>query len=131
MNIHELHDEYSRRAHCLIAEKLRMNPHLIEVAKENLSKIAKELSPHSVNVAEWEIVLKCDVESICDFIVQKSDHLQELRQSSPFSGILTEDERRILRKDVYVTHNLQDSLIDNTPDPESPDHLRLDNQEQT
>ena len=76
---------------------------------------------------EWEIILKCDVEMICKFIVQKSDHLQELRQSSPFSGILTEDERKILRKDVYATHNLPDTLIENTIDLGSPDHLRLDN----
>ncbi|WP_454869820.1 hypothetical protein [Pseudomonas putida] len=131
MNIHELHDEYSRRAHCLIADKLRLNPHLIEAARDNLNKIAKELSPQSISFMEWEIILKCDVESICEFIIQKSDHLQELRQSSPFSGILTEEERRILRRDVYATHNLPDILIENTLGPESPDHLRLDNREQT
>lgn len=101
MNTHKLHDEYSRQAHSLVASKLRANPSLINIAKRNLLEISKELPKNSVTVMEWEIILKCNIDSICDFIVQNNDHLQELRQSSPFSGMITTEERRNLREKIF------------------------------
>lgn len=101
MNIHELHEQYSLEAHRLAAKKLLADPGLLDVAKANLARIAIELSDSSIAVQEWSIILKCKVESICEFIVQDNDHLRELRQSSPFSGIISETEREALRKAIY------------------------------
>ncbi|MBO2925387.1 hypothetical protein J5H75_27340 [Pseudomonas asiatica] len=101
MNIHELHEQYSLEAHRLVAKKLFADPGLLDVAKANLAKIASELSDSSIAVQEWNIILKCKVESICEFITQDNDHLRELRQSSPFSGIISETEREALREAIY------------------------------
>ncbi|WP_372029871.1 hypothetical protein [Pseudomonas kurunegalensis] len=101
MNIHELHDRYSLEAHRLVAKKLLADPGLLDVAKANLTKIGAELPKSSVAVEEWSVILKCKVESICEFIVQDNDHLRELRQSSPFSGIISQSERDDLRKSIY------------------------------
>ena len=105
MNVHELHDRYSLAAHRLVAKKLLTDPGLLDVAKANLERIAAALPEGSVAVLEWGIVLKCNVESISEFIVQDNDHLQELRQSSPFSGLISQDERNALRNDIYGKEN--------------------------
>lgn len=101
MNIHKLHDMYSLEAHRLVTQKLLADPGLLDVATANLAKIAAELPESSVAVQEWDIILKCKIESICEFIVRDNDHLRELRQSSPFSGIISQSERDALRDAVY------------------------------
>jgi hypothetical protein len=86
----------------LVAQKLKKNPELLDIACKNLIKIRDELSSESISVMEWGIVLKFNIEKICEFITQNNEHLNELRQSSPFSGILTEEERRCIREKIFA-----------------------------
>jgi hypothetical protein len=102
MNIHKLHDQYSLEKHQLIARKIAENPGLIDAAKIRLQQLSDELSPESIAIQEWEIVLRGDIHRICEFIVQDNDHLQELRQSSPFSGMLSSEEISAIRGSVYA-----------------------------
>ncbi len=104
MNTHKLHDIYSLSAHKIVAAKLMTDSSMLDQAKINLERIKAELGDDSIAVSEWEIVLKFKLEHICEFIVQDNEHLQELRQSSPFSGFLTEDERLELRQNIFANY---------------------------
>jgi hypothetical protein len=104
MNTHKFHDSYSLGAHKMVAAKLLADHSLLDEAKSNLERIKNELGRDSIAVREWEIVLKFSINNICDFIVQDNDHLQELRQSSPFSGFLNEDERLKLRQNLLANY---------------------------
>jgi hypothetical protein len=93
---HELHDRRSLKAHKLIAEKLRENPTLLDNALKNLAR-AREISDSDA-LLEWEVVLRAPVETICKFIVSESATATRMRQSTPFSGVLTISELHNLRK---------------------------------
>lgn len=93
---HELHDRRSLEAHRLIAEKLREDPGLLEKAKANLAR-AKMVS-ESDALLEWEVVLRAPLDMICAFLGSESETATRMRQSTPFTGILSEEERLGLHK---------------------------------
>lgn len=86
-------DERSLAMHRLIARKVRANPALLEEARANLRRArATEGSP-SLTLAEWGEILDGDPERVAEFLEDRSERATRLRQSSPFAGILTEEER--------------------------------------
>jgi hypothetical protein len=80
----------------LIAEKIRANPSLMEVVrKQVLHKLDVHRDDGCRQVAlEWKHILdEWPLERILDFIQEDSERANRLRQSSPFIGILTPQER--------------------------------------
>lgn len=78
-----------------IARRLRANPELIEVARENLARWTKRNvdSPALLSTyAEWQRLLELPVAEICAILTEESDEGQRLRQNSPFPGILSPKE---------------------------------------
>lgn len=94
---HDLHDRRSLEAHRLIAAKLREDPGLLEMVRDNLVK-AGEVHPGSDVLIEWGIVLRAPLDMICAFLGSESETATRMRQSTPFTGILSEEERLELCK---------------------------------
>jgi hypothetical protein len=91
-------DERSIALHRAVAERIRGNPKLMEEAILNLqrhlklsfSDSRKPVSP----LVEWQELLENQsLEETLDFMVSNSERAIRLRQSSPFAGILTPQER--------------------------------------
>ena len=91
-------EERSIALHRAVAERIRGNPKLMEEAiinlqrylKQSFSDSRKPISP----LVEWQELLENQsLEEILDFIVSDSERAKRLRQSSPFAGILTPQER--------------------------------------
>lgn len=89
-------DEVSLALHQLIAEKLRANNDLINVARNNL----KSWMQHGKDIegvgawAEWkEILDKFSIDEVIEIITANTDEGQRLRSSSPFVGIVSQKER--------------------------------------
>ena len=95
---HQLHDLKSLYAHRLIARKLKENPKLLQKAKDNL-EIAMKVADIDA-FKEWEVVLRAPLSKICEFMVRSSETATRMRQSSPFSGLLTEQERETINEKV-------------------------------
>jgi hypothetical protein len=95
---HQLHDLRSLYAHRLVARKLKENPDLLQKAMENLISSQKVAD---IDVfKEWEVVLRAPIQKICEFIVRPSETVTRMRQSSPFSGFLTEQERQSINEKI-------------------------------
>jgi hypothetical protein len=78
----------------LIADKIRLQPKLIQIAKTNLKRWKKHLRPWPPAFREWEQILAHNsTEGALAILTQDDDEGQRLRQSDPFVGILTEEER--------------------------------------
>jgi len=79
--------------HGAIAEKLRKNPRLLKAARENIRRWRRQ----GVDVtafAEWEAILERGVEETARVLTDPSEGATRLRQSTPFTGVLTPKERR-------------------------------------
>ena len=86
-------DERSRALHAKIAEKLREQPALVSVADENLDRWER-LRGRDPALDEWRTLLSATpLPDLLRLLTEESENADRLRQSSPFAGILTEQER--------------------------------------
>jgi hypothetical protein len=91
-------DERSIALHRAVAERIRGNPKLMEEAILNLQRYLKlsfsdSRKPVSPLVEWQELLENQSLEETLDFMVSDSERAIRLRQSSPFAGILTPQER--------------------------------------
>lgn len=90
---HNRLDERSLALHRLIAEKVLANPALLDKARGTVRRWQESHSSPSLALAEWEQILAGTPDQVARFLVEPSEKATRLRQSSPFTGILTEPER--------------------------------------
>ena len=88
---HEKTDQRSVQLHRVIAEKLRAQPELLEIAMQN---IERQLSGRSRRYAEaWRELLARPVAEWLPRLSEDSEEMRAMRQSTPFAGILSAKER--------------------------------------
>ena len=91
---HRFLDARSLAMHCRIAQKVARDPDLLNKARENLERwVAKTKGPKPRYLREWEYILDRPWPAIAELITSMSEEAIRLRSSSPFAGVLTEDER--------------------------------------
>ena len=82
--------------HRAVAGKVAIDPvRTLATARRNLARLRAE-HPRGAIVADfdtWESLLDGPVEALLDTLVSPSPHAVDLRQNSPFAGVLTERER--------------------------------------
>ena len=85
-------DLFNLMLHRAVAEKLRQSPKaVLQIARNNLNRW---LQDSNSALLEWQTILETHApEEICKIISQDTDQGQRLRSSSPFAGVLSEDER--------------------------------------
>ncbi|QGZ55077.1 hypothetical protein [Paraburkholderia acidiphila] len=80
--------------HRLIAEKIRRNPALLNTARENLDRWTKNPRNRAeLYLIEWRTIIDQGVDKTIDLMTNPGEHATDLRQTSPFAGILSEAER--------------------------------------
>jgi excisionase family DNA binding protein len=84
--------------HRLIAE--RLDDHIVDDARRRLGRWRQEGRIHARWADEWERTLAMPLPEIAKTISADSARAAELRQTSPFAGVLTEQERRRLVRAV-------------------------------
>jgi hypothetical protein len=91
---HQRIDARSLALHRLVASKLLANPALIDQALGTLARWrAQADEPVPSYFDEWERILAGSPEAIADFLVSPTEDATRLRQSSPFTNVLTSHER--------------------------------------
>ena len=99
MNLQRRADERSKALHKEIAKKLRNNPGLWIIPLGNIKKWRKMRGGNIPALSEWEQLLESnDKERILSILESDSEDSIRLRSSSPFTGILSENEREIIFK---------------------------------
>lgn len=90
---HRRRDAEKLDLHRIIAKHLRGDPaRVLAIARENLRRWQKAgAQPY---YEEWEQVLAtCDVDEIIGLILADNETGRRLRQSTPFTGVVSETER--------------------------------------
>ena len=82
-----------------IAMKLRRDPSLMRIPRANLRHWRKKLGTWPPALQEWDQIIRTNpLPRVLRILTQDNDEGQRLRQSDPFVGILTENERRSFLK---------------------------------
>lgn len=89
---HDWIDERKLAMHAKIAEKLRQNPELLHVAWDNLARWESARGPQPT-FPEWREILSQPLPLVLELLIEESERADRLRQSSPFAGILSPEER--------------------------------------
>jgi hypothetical protein len=101
MRSHEWIDQRSLALDRLVAKKLRAQPLLLEKAKSTLARWISQREgavPHVL--LEWQDCLsQLSFGEILGLLIGEDERARRLRQSSPFCGILTQEERLAILKE--------------------------------
>jgi hypothetical protein len=91
---HDIIEDRSLELHRCVAKKLRKNPSLLSIPMGNLKRwLSKNPGNATDSFLEWQRVLRQPLEKILDILTADDEEGRRLRQSTPFTGILTEKER--------------------------------------
>jgi len=93
---HNRLDERSLALHRLVAEKVLAAPALLDKARENVRRWQNPNEGASPALAEWAQILAAPASQVVALLAERSERATRLRQSSPFAGILTQEERRAI-----------------------------------
>ena len=74
--------------HRAIAEKLRGHPELIEIARENLERWSAAPGRSGRYWDAWRELLARPLPEVLEAIVEESERMTAMRQTSPFAGVL-------------------------------------------
>ena len=93
---HRIHDARSLAMHVAIARKIDRDPTLLQTARRNLSRWTNdrvgEVPPRWMQT--WSALLQRPWPEIAARITALTEEGAQLRQSSPFAGVLTASERQ-------------------------------------
>ncbi len=86
--------ERSLFLHAAIAKELRFrHTEVLEIARQNISRM-RSVNPHaSPLLDEWEGILQGTIDQIVACMLDPGDRGRDLRQVSPFAGVLTAAQR--------------------------------------
>jgi hypothetical protein len=101
LRTHEWIDERSLALDRAIAQRLRARPSLLQRATSTLDRWIQQRRPSIPPVLlEWrEILDHWPLEKILELLTSSDEKPRRLRQSSPFCGILSPEERVAVFKD--------------------------------
>ncbi len=95
MRSHQWIDQRSLALHEAVAAKLEAHPQLLDVARRNLERWLQQ-NPATA-LREWRRILdSMPLSDLVALLRSSSEEARELRQSSPFAGLLTTEERRAI-----------------------------------
>jgi DNA-binding transcriptional MerR regulator len=95
---HDTADRRSLAYHRVIAE--RLDEALIAEARERIDRLTAEGHMHPGYAKRWRELLALPVGRIAETVAADSQDARDLRQSSPFAGVLNEHERRRIIESV-------------------------------
>ena len=99
---HAWHDQLGLLYHRAIAEKIRRNPELRDLAVANIGRwIQRNDYPQSVvrALTRWrELLTTAPVDELLSAMTDPSEQGHQDRQNTPFAGILTQEERLRIRE---------------------------------
>ncbi|HBL31256.1 MAG TPA: hypothetical protein DD490_30890 [Acidobacteria bacterium] len=93
MDLHRLAEERSIAYHGAIAERLGAQPEILDNARRRVEGWLASREGQRFYARKWAEILAADVATVAAFLVDRSELAIELRQSSPFAGALSPQER--------------------------------------
>lgn len=90
---HQRLDLRSLELHRAIAAKLRQQPGLLSIARDNLARWASSAGRSQPYLDIWQKLIDGPFEELLAIMISDEERVIALRQASPFAGILKPAER--------------------------------------
>ena len=90
---HERIDQRSLAMHRAIAQKLRAQPELLQIARDNIERWYPGAGGSKPYLDEWRRMLDFPLEELISLFLEDNQRMTALRQASPFAGVLEPKER--------------------------------------
>jgi hypothetical protein len=100
VNLHRLSEERSIAYHRAIAERVQDDPEILERARARVRAWLAAPAGAPYYARAWNEILSRPLPDIVAFLVDPGENARELRQSTPFAGILPPRERWRLWREV-------------------------------
>lgn len=98
MRAHEDAEERSRRLHIAVADRLAADPSLVERARERTARWLADGSVAAPYAQEWARLLAEPLPRLLEALGERTDRMHDLRQVSPFAGVLDARTRWRVRR---------------------------------
>ena len=85
---HTVAEDVSLELHRAVAERLLEDPALVERARERVAGWLKDGSVARPYAEAWRDILAGPVEAIARFLTDTGERARQMRQTSPFAGVL-------------------------------------------
>lgn len=97
-------------SHAVAARLVEDPPRVLDQARRNLEAMLASSARGSARIwlQEWQELLQGPVEGILEALTSRSPKSRELRQNSPFAGVLTDSERRAVLNGFGLAHRERD-----------------------
>jgi len=86
-------DRRSLALHRAIAAKLRADPSLLNIARDNLDRWSQQQGRSQPYWDAWRRFLDGPFEDLLRLLEEDGEQMTDMRQASPFAGVLTPRER--------------------------------------
>ena len=94
MTNHRHIDARSRALAIAVANQLRHQPELVDVARRNITAWMEGSSSGVRSaLAEWDIALNGSIDEVIRLLTSEEENSVRLRQSNPFAGVLSSRQR--------------------------------------
>jgi hypothetical protein len=94
---HRFHDIASLALHAAVVRKIEREPALLSIPQRNLRRWRSRFRENPPRWwKEWDDILERPWSGIVALLLDPSENATRLRQSSPFAGVLTPQERKRL-----------------------------------
>jgi hypothetical protein len=100
MSPHDLARERSRALHRAVAERLRADPALVDAARERVMGWLREGSVARTYAEAWRALLEGPRAVLLAALEERSERMHDLRQVSPFAGVLDPRARWRIHREV-------------------------------
>jgi hypothetical protein len=97
---HQLASERSRSLHVEVAERLRRDPTLVEQARVRVRGWVEHGSPALHYALAWQGLLDRPLEELLGALQEPSERMHDLRQVSPFAGVVDARTRWRIHREV-------------------------------
>lgn len=91
---HDWVDERSRALHRRVADRIREDPSLLRIPLGNMDRWETTRGEPHPHWTEWrQLISTLPLPELLAFLNEESARADELRQSSPFKGVIAREER--------------------------------------
>lgn len=105
MRTHQEIDARSLELHRLYAQRIRENPELFSVVQDNIAFLLRRVVPGGRGyILEWEKAAEEGIDACLRLAVADTERAATLRQSSPFAGVISQEERLKFLRHWKATH---------------------------
>lgn len=98
MNLEDTKYQRAKEKYDIIFQNIKEDNSLIDLVYSNLYRFEKEKKLHPLYIQMWHEIMKSNMDIVKEKILQKNEEGKLLRSTSPFIGIINNNNELVKKK---------------------------------